>query len=635
MSTPLLDPRTIDEVRQKADIYDVVAEKVVLRRSGKDFRGMCPFHEGKGLSFSVNPSKNLYKCFACGVGGDTINFVMRLEKIPYVEAVLELARRYNVQIHTSPERRAEYTRKLSREQQLLEILQEATHFYTHSLQSTTGQLARDYLDRRGLTLQTRQKFQLGYAPPGWNTLTTHLVEHKRFPAPLVEAAGLIKAREGGRGWFDYFRHRLIIPITDSRGRVVAFGGRTLGEDQPKYLNSPETELFEKGKILFGLDHAKNSIAKSDCAVVVEGYFDVISLHQAGIPNTVATLGTALAEYQVKQLLRLTPSQQVVLNFDADTAGEKATSRAVAYFKQLGSLGIQPKVLTIPQGKDPDEFIQRHGTDAYLTLVREAPTWRDWVIEGIFRGRDTKRAADFQHCAQAAVELLTEITNSLERTHYLHEIAGRLAAGHGRLNGQIEEELRKRIRSRRWRGPVTKTREDPANKLYTAEFQLLQIFLNIPEYQADITRTLEEEDLEFSFPIHRRIWQLVADLLEECPEHLVPELQRRVAEDSALHDYIHSLLWVSDMNRISLMRPSLVMRAALANMALEICQKRYFHWTRYCEEAFTQGRRDEARHYQEQIHLEHQRIQELQSRCRLTLEQMTNLEETLLPEEEAF
>ncbi|WP_287130400.1 DNA primase, partial [Candidatus Cyanaurora vandensis] len=433
--------------------------------------------------------------------------------------------------------------------------------------------------------------------------------------------------------YDYFRHRLLLPIHDAQGRVVAFGGRAFGDEQPKYLNSPESEVFEKGKILFGLDKAKQAIAKADFALVVEGYFDVISLHQAGITQAVATLGTALGEFQVKQLLKLTPSQRIILNFDADTAGEKATQRAVDYFKQLGQLGIQPRVLTIPQGKDPDEFIQHNGASTYLTLAQAAPPWREWLIERIFRDKDVKRAADFQQVSQDAVGLLTEITNSLERTHYLHEIAGRLAAGNGRLGVQIEEELRKRIRSRRWSGPTrTPKKENPVNKLLTAEFQLLQIFLNIPEYRADILRSLEDDDLEFSFPLHRRLWQLVSEVMEEAPDQLIPQVQRRMIEDGPLQDYVYNLLWVSEMNRVALMRPSLVMRAALANMALEICQKRYLHWTRYFEEAFAQGQRQAAEHYQAQIHEEHQRIQDLNRRCQMTMEQMASLEAELLPEE---
>ncbi|WP_287129176.1 CHC2 zinc finger domain-containing protein, partial [Candidatus Cyanaurora vandensis] len=190
-----LDARTIDEVRQRADLYDIVSERVVLKRSGKDFRGICPFHEGKSPSFSVNPTRNFYKCFSCGVGGDSVSFIMRLEKIAFTEAVLALARRYNIPVHShSPEERAAYTRKLSREQQILEILEQAAQFYQHARQSPIGQVAREYLQRRGLSDETCQHFAIGYAPPGWNALTTHLLERKRYPAPLVEAAGLVRAR---------------------------------------------------------------------------------------------------------------------------------------------------------------------------------------------------------------------------------------------------------------------------------------------------------------------------------------------------------------------------------------------------------------------------------------------------------
>ncbi len=246
------------------------------------------------------------------------------------------------------------------------------------------------------------------------------------------------------------------------------------------------------------------------------------------------------------------------------------------------------------------------------------------------------AEDFQTASQEAVALLTGVTNSLERNDYLYKIADRLAAGKGMLAVQIEEELRKRVRSRRWTAPQAKpNKEDPTQRLYVAEFQLLQIFLNIPEYRADIVRALEEDELEFSFPVHRQVWDVIAELQDDYPEHLISHLQNRVAEDATLSDYVYSLLWISEMNRVSLLRPSLVMRAALANIALEICQKRHLHWMRYWEKAFTEGHREEAQHYYEQIQQEHQRIQDLKSRCRLTLEQMTTLEEAMIPQEEAF
>jgi DNA primase len=629
-----LDPRTIDEVRRRADIYDVVSERVVLKRTGKDFRGLCPFHDSKNsLTFSINSSKNIFKCFSCGAAGDAIKFLERLDKVSYLDVVLDLARRYNIPVHASPEERADYQKKLSREQQLLEILQQAALFYHHALHSEQGQVGQAYMEKRGLSPATQETFLLGYAPSSWNALATHLVERKGYPAPLVEATGLIRPRQSGSGYYDYFRERIMIPICDLRGRVVGFGGRSLGDEQPKYLNSPETELFEKSKLLYGLDKAKNAIAKADNAVVVEGYFDVISLHQAGIQQVVASLGTALSEHHVKQLLKLSASQNIVLNFDADTAGEKATQRAIEYFKQIDGWGIRPRVLTMPQGKDPDEYIQHHGMTSYLQLIQEAPVWRDWIIEKMFRDRDVRNPQDFQLASQEAVTLLCEMSNRLERQDYLELIAKRLASAKGFLTVQIEDELKRRVRSRLWNRPVAQRQQDTKHRLREAEFQLLQIFLNIPEYRADISRMLDEEELEFSIPMHRKIWRLASTVQEDKPEHLVPELKNLVASDVQLSDYLYTLLWVSEMNRVSLMRPSLVFRTDIATMALEVCQKRWLMWTDEWEKSSAQGELEDAQLYWESLLEEKTRMRDLQQRCRSNWEEMKKLEDVIVMEDE--
>ncbi len=266
---------------------------------------------------------------------------MELGKRSFSEVVLDLARRYNVSVQTlKADERQEFQRQLSIREQLYEILALTTQFYQHALQQSQGQAALEYLtSKRHLSQETIQQFQLGYAPGGWETLYGYLVEQKHFSAKLVEQAGLVVPRKEGDGYYDRFRDRLMIPIHDLQGHVIGFGGRTLGDDQPKYLNSPETELFDKSKILFALDKARAGIAKQDQAVVVEGYFDTIALHAAGITNAVASMGTALSLQQVRQLLRYTESKRIVFNFDADAAGGKAAERAIG---EVASLAYQGK-----------------------------------------------------------------------------------------------------------------------------------------------------------------------------------------------------------------------------------------------------------------------------------------------------
>ncbi len=272
MQIPRLHPDTIEEVKQRADIVDVISEHVVLRKRGKDFVGLCPFHDEKTPSFSVSPTKQMYYCFGCNAGGNAIKFLMELGKRPFASVVLDLARRYQVAVQTlEPEQRQELQRQLSLREQLYEILAIAAQFYQHALRQPQGHMALNYLlFERQISQETIQHFGLGYAPAGWETLYRYLVEHKHYPVQLLEQAGLIRRRQSGDGYYDYFRDRLMIPIHDIQGRVIGFGGRTLGEEQPKYLNSPETELFSKGKTLFALDKAKSAISQEDTGVVVEG-----------------------------------------------------------------------------------------------------------------------------------------------------------------------------------------------------------------------------------------------------------------------------------------------------------------------------------------------------------------------------
>ncbi|MEM6593123.1 MAG: DNA primase, partial [Cyanobacteria bacterium P01_C01_bin.73] len=272
MNTPRLHPETIDTVRDRVDIVDLVSEQVVLKKQGKDFVGLCPFHDDKSPSFSVSPAKQFYYCFSCGAGGNAFKFLMELNKRSFADVVLDLARRYQVPVKTlEPEKRQALQQSLSLREQLFEIVAVAAKFFEHALRQPDGQQALAYLlEQRRLSEETIQQFQLGYAPGGWQTLYGYLIEHKRYPVELVEKAGLIVPRQKGSGYYDRFRDRLMIPIYDAQSRLIGFGGRALGEAQPKYLNSPDTDLFDKGKTLFALDKARAAIAKQDQAIVVEG-----------------------------------------------------------------------------------------------------------------------------------------------------------------------------------------------------------------------------------------------------------------------------------------------------------------------------------------------------------------------------
>ncbi|MGY2780615.1 DNA primase [Thermostichus sp. MS-CIW-23] len=635
-----LPPDFIQLVRQKADLVEVVAEKVVLRKQGKNFVGLCPFHNDHKPSFQVSPSKQIYKCFSCGAGGDVLRFVMQTEHLPFAEAVRHLARRYHIPLptrHTETQPLGSLDeRELSHREKLLEILAMAADFYRHALRSQLGSAARQYLRSRHLSEETLQKFQIGFAPPGWQSLYEYLVNHKRQPVKLLEEAGLLVPRQQGSGHYDRFRNRIMLPIFDVQGRVIGFAGRALGESgQPKYLNSPETELFNKSQVVYGLNFARDAIAKADQVLVVEGYFDVIALHQAGVAYAVAAMGTALTPHQVKILLRYTQSKRLILNFDADRAGLNAANRAIEAVEEQARRGeIELRILTLPEGKDADEFLREHRGSAPLTpavaelqtLIEQAPLWLDWRIEQVLAGRDLSRATDFQQARQALVQLLAGLGGQW-RSLYLHKVAELLSRGNGRLSRDLEEDLRRAVRQYRWAKPQQPSL-NKGSKLLQSESHLLQIFLHFGEYRHEIRQTLLERELQFSFRPHRELWQRILELisaqpeLEDRGETLLTALRTLCAQDEQLNERLSHLLWLDENTRVALMRPRMVVRAAIANMELEIRQKRYRYWTQLWDQAFSEGNTALAAQYQASIQQEYQAIQALQRQVQLSLEDMS-------------
>jgi DNA primase len=615
MNVPRLHPDTIEQVKQRVDIVDVVSEHVVLKKQGKDFSGLCPFHDDKSPSFTVSPSKQFYYCFSCGAGGNAIKFLMELGKRSFSEVVLELAKKYQVSVQTlQAEERQELQRQLSVREQLYEILAITAKFYEHALHQTHGHEAMTYLrENRKLSSETIQQFQLGYAPGGWETLYGYLVEQKKYPIALVEQAGLLVPRKTGDGYYDRFRNRLMVPIHDLQGRVIGFGGRTLTDEQPKYLNSPETELFDKGKTLFALDKARSAIAKQDQAVVVEGYFDVIALHAAGITNAVASLGTALSIAQVRQLLRYSESKRVIFNFDADRAGVQAAERAIGEVATLAYQGeVQLRVLNIPDGKDPDDFLKTHSSKEYQTLLDEAPLWLDWQIQRAIANKDLKQADQFQQAVMVIVALLGNLPNPTLRTHYVHYSAEALSQGNGRLVPQIEENLRLQVRGQRWHGRSQKW-QTPGDRslLEECESQLLRIYLQSPEHRNDITEALDAQDLEFSLSHHRFLWRHIQEIQQDHqPQELMEQLRDRCVEFPREMTQVYSLFELDEKTQRDILRAPLVIRSAVAGMERVMCEKRRRHFLDLFKTTDCVATPELGQYYQQKIHAEDQRIREL-------------------------
>ena len=656
MQVPRLHPETIEEVKQRADIVDVISGRVVLRKRGKEFVGLCPFHDEKSPSFTVSPAKQMYYCFGCGAGGNAFKFLMELEKRPFSEVVLELAKNYQVPVKTvEPEHRQELQRQISLREQLYEISALTAKFYEHALRQTQGEEPLAYLkSERKLGEETIQQFQLGYAPQGWEALYTYLVEQKNYPAQLVEQAGLIVPRKsGGSGYYDRFRNRIMIPIRDTQGRVIGFGGRALGDEQPKYLNSPETELFDKGKTLFALDTAKIAISKADRAVVVEGYFDAIALHAAGISNAVASLGTALSLNQVRQLLRYTDSKQIILNFDADKAGTQAAERAIGEIEKLAYQGeVQLRVLNIPDGKDADEYLKTYSPEQYRELLENAPLWLDWQLQQMLVNQDLKQADTSQQVTQKIIKLLSNITDDNQLAHYLQKSAEILSKGDFRLTKMLAENLLNQVVSD-WakrqtqdesltmplliRNKLKPTKhykkqrasgENQSSKsslsavarslLEEAEAQLLQIYLHCPEYRQDVREAIAARDVQFSLSHHRFLWHQIVNAeilhkmsLQVAPSELILKLQDSFIEYPNQLNQISHLFHLNEFSERNVYRAPLVIRSALACIEQIISIKRRRIALHMWEKAKTASSGEEAIEYHKLFCAEQEWLKELE------------------------
>jgi DNA primase len=516
---------------------------------------------------------------------------MEVGKQSFSEVVFDLARRYQIPIKTlAVEQRQELEQKLSLKEQLYEIMAVAVSFYQHALSQPQGEKALDYLKvQRQLTPETIANFQLGYSPQGWETLYRYLVEQKRYPVALVEQAGLIKARQNGSGYYDQFRDRLMIPIFDSQGRAIAFGSRTLGNEQPKYLNSPDTPLFEKGKTLFALDRAKQAIIQQDLAIVVEGYFDAIALHAASINNVVACLGTALSQEQIKLLLRYSESKQIIFNFDADQAGIKATQRAIEEINSLVYSGqVNLKILNLPEGKDADEFLKSHtdGVNSYRELIENSPFWIDWQISQMLVNKDLKQGLHFQQVSSSMVSLLQKLIDGNQRTFYLDYCAEILAQKDATRLPYIFKNLSKQVNKPLGKSPAIKRKnildKSEKNGSEKAEWLLLLIYLHSPEYRRLICELLDEKDLIFNLPDYRWLWQVILELETQITNQrdLMSALQNHLLIITADKNRdFNSLFHLNEHTSQQILQPEEQIKNAI--IALEKIS--LMEYRRYCQE----------------------------------------------------
>lgn len=400
----------IEKVKLQNDIVDVISESVRLKRTGRNYSGLCPFHNEKTPSFSVSQDKQIYKCFGCGEAGNVISFVMKSKNLSFVDAVKHLAERANITIENA---RGEQSPLIKKKEALYQVNVEAARFFFSTLMNTPS--AKEYFLNRGIKEETIKRFGLGFAKDGWNNLIFYL-RKKGFKDDLLLEAGLVSISERTGKKYDRFRNRVIFPVFDYRGKVIGFGGRVLDDSKPKYLNSPETLVFQKGTNLYGLNFAIKKKINNRYFIMVEGYMDLITLHQYGITNVVASLGTALTSNQARLLKRY--ADKVIISYDSDIAGQTATLRGLEILKDAG---FDVRVLNIPQGKDPDEFVRNNGKEAFVKLINDAEPLIDYRLKRAEEGIDFKSSDDLVKYGKKVTEILADV-NPVEKDVYIKKIS---------------------------------------------------------------------------------------------------------------------------------------------------------------------------------------------------------------------
>jgi DNA primase len=470
---------TIRRIKNVANIVEIVGESVVLKKSGRNYLGLCPFHAEKTPSFTVSPEKQIFYCFGCHTGGNVFSFVMQQEGLAFPESVRSLASRFGIEVpdHSmTPERK----RQQSEKDKLYRINEIALAFFRSTLRdSKLGQKAMTYLLGRGMTRKVIDAHQLGYAPSGWDGLSRHL-QHKKVPRDLFEKSGLIIPRKEGNGHYDRFRERVIFPILNLNQQVIGFGGRVMDQSMPKYMNSPETTIYNKSRSLYGIHLAKKTARSTDTIYVVEGYFDVLAMHLNGIENCVATLGTALTVEHVQLLKGMVGANgRVVLVYDSDQAGIKAAQRSISVFEQ-GFLDAH--ILVLPKGYDPDDFLRDHGPDQLMKAAEKAKGMVPFLIDSAIQEHGLALEGKVKVVASLQ-QPLAAVTDTIARSLYIKQLAERLDIDESVL---MEKIRRTEVKDRSHamvdrRGPDT----GPVKESLRLEQQIVAMMLRHPAMISEI------------------------------------------------------------------------------------------------------------------------------------------------------
>jgi DNA primase len=471
-----------DDVKNQGDIVRVVSDYVTLKKRGSNYLARCPFHSEKTPSFTVHAGKGLFKCFGCGAGGSIFDFIMRIEGCAFPEAVKIVAEKSGIPIPVVEE--TEDFKKVAHDREVVLRLNElaAEYFELQLGDADEGARARDYIESRGITEETRRLFRMGYAPDRWDGLINHLRGQGASDDEL-NVSGLVVVKDTG-GYYDRFRGRVMFPIADSQGRIIAFGGRVMGEGEPKYLNSPETAVYTKGRNLYGLAFGKNDIRNAGYAILVEGYLDCIIPFQAGVRNIVASLGTALTDSQVRLLRRYMDQPQIVVNFDPDSAGQAATMRSI---EMLLTEGFKANILRMPTDDDPDEYVRAYGVEAFRALLKTTQPYIEYIIDMSVAAHDTAKPSGKVEAINEILPHLARMRDKVARAEYADQIADRLKVD----SRTIREEM-KRVATNRQQSLDPK-RLRAVEEMTQAERQLLELMLADEDVRRAMISNLKEED----------------------------------------------------------------------------------------------------------------------------------------------
>ncbi|HQT92424.1 MAG TPA: DNA primase, partial [Candidatus Kryptobacter bacterium] len=501
----------VESVRQATDIVDVISQYVRLQKRGKNYLGLCPFHTEKTPSFTVNREKGLYHCFGCGAGGNVFTFLTQHERISFGEALRQLAARANITLPSYSDN------KQSDVDDVLDVNEKATRYYREMLRSDEGASALSYLkQKRQFSDDSIDKFMIGYAPDRWDGLLNHL-RKKAISEKVIEKSGLILKRQDGSGYYDRFRARVMFPVISPGGSVIAFGGRALKADEKaKYINSPETAAYVKGRTLFGIYQAKDVIVEKDSAILVEGYADLIALHQSGIRNVVASSGTALTVEQIQYISRYT--QNVYLVYDADTAGQDASLRGADILLEQG---MNVYIVELPQGEDPDTFVLSKGSEEFMTLIGGAANIVEFKASLLARRSGSSSAPGA--IIQSIVESLAKVGDAIKVNLYVKDLADKF----GLREESIYQELKKRKSSQSRYGSDSSSGPSPklpSLRLAIADRDLISLLMNVDESLFEVVAR-QVERLEIQNPISREIIEKVvaARSTGNAPSAVIDEL----------------------------------------------------------------------------------------------------------------